>query len=98
MKLAELYIIREGSDGPIKIGRSVSALTRLASLQTGNPRLLHLVASFQMEAEVVITAEKYLHEELGAFALVGEWFDLSDEFLSDYMPDFFRANGFEVVC
>lgn len=96
MKLAQLYIISEMLDGPVKIGRSVSAKSRLASLQTGNSRPLHLAAVYTMDAETVVTAEEYLHEELERHALVGEWFDLSVDFMRAYMPDFFLSNGFEV--
>lgn len=97
MRLAQLYIISEAPDGPLKIGRSVSAKSRLASLQTGNPRPLELVEAYTMAADTVILAEEYLHEELEHSALVGEWFDLSIDFMREYMPDFFLANGFEII-
>jgi hypothetical protein len=97
MSRAQLYIIAEMPDRrPIKIGRSVSAKSRLASLQTGNCRPLDLAAVYTMDAETVVKAEKFLHEELAYFALVGEWFDLDVDFMARYIPDFFLSNGFEV--
>lgn len=94
--IAEVYIITEGPAGPVKIGRSVSARTRLASLQTGNSRRLTIVASYALSSDEAVVAEQYLHDELKYAALVGEWFNLSVDFMQRYMPDFFLANGFEV--
>jgi hypothetical protein len=89
----ELYLVSEGDAGPIKIRRSVNADSRLASLQTGNPRPLRVLRCYRMPAADVIEAEQMLHEELRDFSLVGEWFDLSERFILQYMPDFFLANG-----
>ena len=94
---AQLYVIAESLEGPIKIGRSVSAKTRLASLQTGNPRSLLLVGFVTMPADDVIKAEQWLHEELSQFALVGEWFDISVQFIQSYLPDFFLTHGLGVL-
>ena len=95
--IGELYIISEGPEGPVKIGRSISAKSRLSSLQTGNSRPLTILAAYSMPADQVIEAETILHEELEYRALIGEWFGLSERFMKVYMPDFFLANGFEVV-
>lgn len=38
-----LYVISEGAEGPIKIGRSRNPGARLCELQTGNARRLRLV-------------------------------------------------------
>ena len=97
MHTGQLYIISEGPDGPVKIGRSFSAKSRLATLQTGNARPLKIAAAYTMPMDEVIEAEQYLHEELGRHALVGEWFELSEDFMREYMPDFFLSNGYEVV-
>lgn len=99
MSVGQLYLISEGPDGPIKIGRSaISAKSRLATLQTGNARPLKIAAAYTMPLDQVIEAEQYLHEELDRHALVGEWFDLSEDFMREYMPDFFLANGYEVAA
>lgn len=97
MSIAELYLISEGPDGPIKIGRSISARSRLATLQTGNARPLAIASAYSMPLDQVIEAEQYLHEELAHRALVGEWFDLSENFMRQYLPDFFLSNGYEAV-
>jgi hypothetical protein len=93
-----LYVIAEGPSGPIKIGRSISAHNRLASLQTGNPRALQLVGYVLMTSTEVVEAERLLHEELSQYAMVGEWFDLSVEFISAYMRDFMLSHGFGVMA
>lgn len=97
MKSAQLYIISEGPEGPVKIGRSTSARIRLGTLQTGNARPLSVAAVYTMPIDQVIEAEQYLHEELGHWALVGEWFELSEQFMAEYMPDFILANGYEAT-
>jgi hypothetical protein len=91
-----LYVISEGEAGPVKIGRSISAPSRLCSLQTGNPRPLRILAAWEVRADEINEAESTLHEELEGFALIGEWFALSERFILDYMPDYFGANGYSV--
>lgn len=93
--LGHLYLISEGPDGPIKIGHSVAPDARLATLQTGNARPLRIHASYMLMRDDAIFAEECLHQELEERALVGEWFDLSEDFISSYMPDFFLSIGLE---
>lgn len=93
-KECDLYIVSAHADGPIKIGRSKNAYARLLELQTGNPRKLYVLKCWTMAYEDALEAERVLHEELDDSRLEGEWFDLSEEFIVEYMPDFFAANGF----
>ena len=95
--ISSLYVISEGVDGPVKIGRSNNPHSRVATLQTGNARPLILTAIYDMIAEDVCAAEKMLHEELADFSILGEWFSLTERFMQGYMPDFIKANGFEVL-
>lgn len=97
-RTSQLYIISEGPHGPVKIGRSMSAGARALNLQTGNPRPLRVIACWTMPLDWVIEAEQLLHDELEDFALVGEWFSLSEALVRRYMPDFFLSNGFEVAA
>lgn len=96
MKQSALYVISEGDVGPIKIGRSVNPWARMADLQIGNPRPLRLVKAWPLSWQDAIEAENTLQQELEDFAITGEWFDLGEEFMRQYVPDFFLANGFEV--
>lgn len=56
-----------------------------------------LVGFVTMDADEVVRAEQFLHEELEQFSMVGEWFDLSVEFINKYLPDFFLTHGFGVL-
>jgi len=65
-----VYFIQVGCDGPIKIGRSISPLTRLATLQTGHSQILRLLVTTPGGDEL----EHALHEKLGLHRIRGEWF------------------------
>jgi hypothetical protein len=90
-----LYIISEGSDGPVKVGRSRNPGARMCELQTGNARKLRLVARYELTHDDACEAERILHEELAAWAMAGEWFQLDEKFMIEYVPDFFRSIGLE---
>jgi hypothetical protein len=99
MRLAQLYLIQEGMDGPVKIGRSACAKSRRNTFQTGNSQPLKLVAVYTMEASEVARAEQNLQLELAEYLIGGEWFDIDPKFLVEqYMKDFFLADGFEVIA
>jgi len=65
-----LYFIQSEKTGEIKIGRSKHPQKRLKNLQTGNPNILKIVASF----EGLGWREKELHETLKEWRGSGEWF------------------------
>lgn len=90
-----LYIISEGKDGPIKIGRSRNPGSRLCELQTGNARRLRVVVCYELSHDEACDAERQLHEELASWAMAGEWFQLDEKFMAEYMPDFFLSEGLE---
>jgi hypothetical protein len=90
-----LYIISEGEHGPVKIGRSRNPGARLYELQTGNARFLRLVATYELTHDEACDAERLLHDELDGHSMAGEWFDLSESFMLEYMPDFFLSEGLE---
>lgn len=97
MKFCELYVIQENMDGPIKIGRAVSTAARRRQLQTGNPRGLRVVQLYTLDFNEAVEAERRLHDELEERRMCGEWFNVSEKFITAYIPDFFRAAGFEFV-
>lgn len=90
-----LYVISEGENGPIKIGRSRNPGARMAELQTGNARRLCVVATYELTHDEACDAERKLHEELSEFAMAGEWFDLGERFMAKYVPTFFLSEGLE---
>jgi hypothetical protein len=66
----DLYLIQSKNIGSIKIGIAQDCNARLKQLQTANPYELKLVHVFKGMGNL----EKYLHKELDAFKLQGEWF------------------------
>lgn len=63
------YAIQEGDDGPVKVGRSTSPLSRLSELQCGNPRPLRLVHAWPG-----VGHEDRLHRAHADLHVSGEWF------------------------
>ncbi len=90
-----IYFI-QAENGHIKIGFTDAddAMIRLASLQTGSPVLLKLLATIPGTIE----EEKDLHRRFGAHRLHGEWFKPVAEIL-DIIPakEALSCDGGEVV-
>lgn len=73
-----IYYIRCSETNFIKIGYTRgNPLARMASLQTGTPSKLGLMAVHPGSMEM----ERKIHEKLAAHRVRGEWFDDSDEVL-----------------
>jgi hypothetical protein len=65
-----VYFIREGDDGPVKIGHAINPVKRMESFQCGNSHELHIAAVIygsHME-------ESDLHGYWGRARVRGEWF------------------------
>jgi hypothetical protein len=77
---SQLYFIRSGSDGPIKIGRALSAEHRRTELQSGNPLKLTVLAAFPGGKRV----ERAAHHAFEWLHVRGEWF-APDPFLLDFI-------------
>ena len=71
----DLYFIRAGKDGPIKIGRSVSPRSRLAQLQTASPHQLHLIGVLRGAG----AQECEWHGRYAFFRMAGEWYEAIPE-------------------
>lgn len=63
--MAFVYFIGEVDNGPIKIGHSKDPISRLRSMQTGNPRRLRI--EFVLAGEMHL--EKMLHEMWSKYAI-----------------------------
>lgn len=72
-----IYVIRQGVNGPYKIGLSTNPRRRLAQLQTSSPALLTVEAVFAGDRNV----EQSLHSRFAASRLEGEWFAESTDLL-----------------
>lgn len=88
---AHLYFIQSGDTGPVKIGRSNDALSRLCALQTSSPVRLQLLGVVSDGGY----AENKLHRHFKALRLVGEWFDATPELLDAITRLIERQGGFE---
>ncbi|MBN2003259.1 MAG: GIY-YIG nuclease family protein [Anaerolineae bacterium] len=74
-----IYFLRQGMDGPIKIGTSRQAVlkSRISMLQTATPYPLHLLGVIEGGHKV----ENHLHERFATSRLNGEWFAAETELL-----------------
>lgn len=79
-KECRVYFIREGIDGPVKIGSSVNPKGRIATLQTANPTPLFLLGHIPGDERL----EKILHNRFRPFRKSHEWFHPVPEVL-DYI-------------
>jgi hypothetical protein len=66
----QVYFVRRGIDGPVKIGTSVDPQQRLRQLQTACAEKLVLLGTVAGGA----TLERSIHEFCSAFRMEGEWF------------------------
>ncbi len=76
-----IYFLRAGEQGNIKIGKTYDLKARLASLQTGSPEPLHLLAFVNCLEVDPTEAEAMLHKKFQHHRLQGEWFMPADELL-----------------
>ena len=75
-----VYIIQAGDkkNAPIKVGVSDDPEKRLKQLQTGNPKVLRLLMSFECKnKEHAFNLEKTLHLMLSGQGILNEWFSCS---------------------
>lgn len=76
-----VYCISDGT--ALKIGKTLNhPLNRVADLQTGNPRLLKLLA--YVEAEDVAVAEAEMHARFAHLSVLGEWFEHHEDILNEF--------------
>lgn len=73
-----VYFIRQGTDGPIKIGLATSVRQRLKDLQCANPYRLNVLARLRGNRAV----EHRLHQVFAPARLHGEWFQADPLLLS----------------
>jgi hypothetical protein len=78
-----LYFIQHGTDGPVKIGivggkTPAAVVTRLSSLQVGNPVRLRIIGFCEGGAK----EEALLHKQFDKYRVSGEWFDFTPELIN----------------
>lgn len=72
------YMIREGDDGPVKIGTAFNVEKRLESLQCGNSRRLKVIRLIEGPAD----AERLLHWFYREHRIRFEWFNFCPSMLT----------------
>lgn len=70
-----IYVYFISDETAIKIGKSDNPLTRLSSLQTGNPRELKLLGSSPL------LEESDVHLKFNEYRIRGEWFTCEPEII-----------------
>lgn len=80
MKKSYVYIITDGED--YKVGVSDNPAKRLKQLQTGNPKKLKIVSTFELpKKELAFKVEKEAHTKIQSlYEKRGEWFKGASEF------------------
>lgn len=72
-----LYLITDGNH--YKIGVAKDPQRRLKALQTGNPKVLKLLATgYRRSTKTAFSVERQIHQGLKRQRLHGEWFRLTD--------------------
>jgi len=70
-----VYLVRAGIKGPIKIGKAVNVKSRIETLQCGNHEELILMASIELGSEAkAYNIESQLHNIYRYANIRGEWF------------------------
>ena len=71
------YVYIVATEKELKIGYSSNPVKRMACMQTGNPKKLHLVTTLNHEDYSAQELEKLLHIAFYKERLEGEWFKIS---------------------
>jgi hypothetical protein len=93
---SDFYVVSEGVNGPVKVGRSINAAYRLCALQTGNPRPLRLIFKIDLTRDEAIVTERAFLTAFRKRAMTGEWLDLSEELILSWVNHFMEQAGIEV--
>lgn len=84
------YIVRAGTDGPVKIGRADDVEARVADLQTANYERLCILRII----DTPFDAEPIFHERFKHLRVLGEWFKFDPEMMT-FLPDEPRSVEFD---
>ena len=81
-----VYVAWAAGDAFVKIGKTRALTTRIAEIQTGNPRALQILVAF--ESDLNGWNERALHYRFDDLRAEGEWFRLEGELLEWLRPSF----------
>lgn len=96
-RVGYVYLVREPL-GRVKIGKAVDVQQRLSVLNTGSPYELEIVAV--IPSSNMRKLENELHRKFAAKRVRREWFELSDEDISEVIQQYGEAINSETedVC
>jgi DNA-binding transcriptional regulator YdaS (Cro superfamily) len=79
MKLAQrdVYIMRCGDSGPVKVGISADTNKRAVGLTQSGPSVVHVIHRVPFERKHARLVERVTHALLREYRTRGEWFDVS---------------------
>ena len=85
-----VYFVRAGNRGAIKIGMADDVESRIAELQCGNPFKLNIISIIPCDSrEQAFETERRIHKFFARQCIRGEWFQGNIDFrkLNDQMID-----------
>lgn len=95
-----VYIIQAGDKkgAPIKVGVSENPEKRLTQLQTGNPKVLRLLMTFECnDKHHAFKLEKTLHFMLRGQGILNEWFSCSRSKVTKMLNKISNDGGFDRI-
>ena len=90
-----VYVIQQKNNGPIKIGESISLVSRMTVLKQGNPYSFNFLAAVDGNTDL----ESALHQRFNRYKIRGEWFHPCREildYISNVEGDTIIIAGYEV--
>lgn len=88
-----VYLVKQSINGFYKIGKSKNPYRRLQFLQTGSPLQLEIIERiFSFDCHRL---ESLLHEYYEAYWVRGEWFELPDECVKEFLSVATKLDGQE---
>ena len=94
MKGAFVYIIASGTESqrkydlPVKVGMTSNPIRRLSEIHHSSPFGAHVFNSFPIKnREKAFDIESTIQEDMRAFRLHGEWFQVDPFFAEDVISD-----------
>jgi predicted small secreted protein len=80
-----IYLIKESENNYYKVGVSSNITQRIKQLQTGFAGTIELIEKYPSEYSHKI--EKSLHRKYNQYNIKGEWFNLPDSVINDFIKD-----------
>jgi predicted small secreted protein len=94
--MKHIYLIKESENNYYKVGVSGNINQRIKQLQTGSAGTIELIEKYPSKYSHKI--EKALHRKYQQYNVKGEWFNLPESMLNDFIKDCeMYNNGFNCI-